>query len=93
MASRDGWRLAILGLGPSRCDYTDDPAFYGWTIVVSPNGNAWFIGRGLWLTDTGDYANNGESEVLFQVGGENLGGYELFYDHFRKHVSFTFNYH
>ncbi len=43
--------------------------------------------------DTGDYANNGESDALFQVGGENLGGYELFYDHFTKHASFTFNYH
>jgi hypothetical protein len=93
LATRDGWQLAILGLSPSRCDYTDDPAFDGWTIVVSPNGTAWFIGRDLGLMDSGDYSDTGESEVLFQVGGENLGGYELFYDHFRKHVSFTFNYH
>lgn len=92
-ASRDGWRLAQLQLGPARCDYSNYPEFDGWWDVLPPNGASRFIGSGLVFVDSGDWDNDGDSAVLFQVVGENLGGYELFYDHFRKHVSFTFNYH
>lgn len=91
--SPDGWGLAQLQLGPARCDYSNYPEFDDWWVVLPPNGASRFIGSGLVFVDSGDYANDGESEVLFQVVGENLGGYTLFYDHFRKHVSFTFKYY
>jgi hypothetical protein len=91
--SNGGWRLAGLELGPYRCDGPVDPEFDDWWIVVPPNGNSTFIGSDLVFVDSGDFGNDGDSEMLFQVVGKNLGGYTLFYDHFRKHVSFTFNYH
>ena len=47
----------------------------------------------MWLVDVGDYDNCGNDELLFSVGRYNRGGYELFYDDFKKHVSFEFSYH
>jgi hypothetical protein len=47
----------------------------------------------MWLVDAGDYGNDGNSELLFSINDENRGGYELFYDDFRQHVTFEFGYH
>ena len=33
------------------------------------------------------------SELVFSIHGENRGGYELFYDDFKKHAKFEFTYH
>lgn len=45
------------------------------------------------LVDAGDYDNDGKSEVVFSIAGDNLGGYVLFYDDFTKHATFEFSYH
>lgn len=93
-ASSGGWMLASLELGPSRCDYSaDDLAYSDWSYLVRPDGGVEVLGDGLTFLDAGDYDGDGSTEVLFQIAGDNLGGYELFYDQFRKHVSFKFGYH
>jgi hypothetical protein len=40
----------------------------------------------MWLVDAGDYDNDGKSELVFAIDCANEGGYELFYDDFKKHV-------
>jgi hypothetical protein len=47
----------------------------------------------MWLVDAGDYGNDGRSELLFSIDRYNRGGYELFYDDFRKRAVFEFSYH
>jgi hypothetical protein len=47
----------------------------------------------MWLVDAGDYDNDGKSELVFSIDRDNRGGYELFYDTLRRHVTFEFNYH
>lgn len=93
-ASSNGWILASLELGPSRCDFSaDDPAYSEWSYLLRPGKDVEALGAGLTYVDAGDYDGGGRTEVLFQLSGNNKGGYELFYDHFTKHVSFTFGYH
>ena len=66
----------------------DDPWF-----VTDPHKTIRYIGAGMWLVDSGDYDNDGHSELLFSIDRENRGGYELFYDGFEKHAIFEFGYH
>jgi hypothetical protein len=49
--------------------------------------------QNLWLVDAGDYDNDGKSELIFSINRENEGGYEIWYDSFKKHAIFKFNYH
>jgi hypothetical protein len=92
LKSRAGIWIAKLHLeNASACDDVvefDDPWF-----VVNRNGSTNYIGEGMWLVSTGDFNNDGRSEILFSINRYNLGGYELFYDQFTKHVSFEFNFH
>ncbi len=37
--------------------------------------------------------NDGRSERVFSIDDYNAGGYKLFYDGFRKSVTFQFHYH
>ena len=66
----------------------DDPWF-----VTDPHKAVRYIGAGMWLVDSGDYDNDGKSELLFSIDRENRGGYELFYDGFKNHAIFEFGYH
>jgi len=91
--SRDGWMLGVVQLGPARCDLEDSPAFEDQWFAIQPDGEARFLGVNMAFLDSGDYDNDGQTEVMFQISGYNRGGYVLFYDHFRKHVSFEFSYH
>jgi hypothetical protein len=44
----------------------------------------------MWLVDAGDYDNNGRDELVFSIDRYNRGGYELFYDDFKKHATFEY---
>jgi hypothetical protein len=66
----------------------DDPWF-----VSNPQKSIQYLDAGLWLVDAGDYDNDGRSELLFSIGRDNRGGYTIFYDDFKKHVSFEYSYH
>jgi len=73
-------------------DELGDPLTNQW-FFIGPNRKVSYVGRGLRLVDTGDYDKDGKSEVVFLIDSYNRGGYELFYDNFKKHVTFEFNYH
>ena len=47
----------------------------------------------MWMVDAGDYDNDGRSELIFSISRDNEGGYEIWYDDFRKHATFKFHYH
>lgn len=94
-SSRDGRSIARLHLeGAIDCEDVeagfdiDDPWF-----LVNPDASAHYLDSGMWLVDAGDYDNDGESELVFSIDRENRGGYELFYNRFRKHEVFEFLYH
>jgi hypothetical protein len=94
-ASSKGWRIARLRLSDAiDCDDTeagfqiDDPWF-----VLDPQGAFHYLDSGIWLVDAGDYDDHGRSELIFSIDREDRGGYEMFYDDFKKHVEFEFSYH
>ncbi len=94
-ASKKGWRVAQIHLDDAIDCHDleagfeiDDPWF-----VVNPNKSVEYLDSGLRLVDAGDYDNDGKSELLFSISRDNRGGYELFYDDFKKHVVFEFSYH
>ena len=66
----------------------DDPWF-----VVRPDKVTEYLDEGFWLVDAGDYDHDGRSELLFSIDRYNRGGYVLFYDELRRHVTFTYSYH
>jgi hypothetical protein len=93
--SKRGWTVAQLHLeGAIDCGAAetgfglDDPWF-----VADSHGTAAYLDQGMWLVDAGDYANDGKSELLFSIDRYNRGGYELFYDEFKKKAKFEFSYH
>jgi hypothetical protein len=66
----------------------DDPWF-----VVDTKKSIAYLESGIWLVDAGDYDNDGRSELVFSINRDNEGGYEIYYDNFKKHATFRFNYH
>jgi hypothetical protein len=92
-SSKNNWSVAELRLKGYRCDGPSDDPFDGQWFVINPEGYISFLGQDMWLVDAGDYDNDGKSEVVFAIDGYNRGGYELFYDDFKKHVAFEFGYH
>jgi hypothetical protein len=93
-SSKLGWAVVRLHLEAIDCQDTeagfdiDDPWF-----VVDPRGSVTYLDAGMWLVDAGDYDNDGRSELVFSIDRDDRGGYELFYDNFRKHAAFEFSYH
>lgn len=94
-ASNRGWAVARLHLaGAISCEDLEagfemgDPWF-----TINPEHSVQYLGQDIWLLDAGDYDNDGRSEVVFVIEGYNRGGYELFYDDFRKHAIFEYSYH
>jgi hypothetical protein len=87
------WSMVQLRLDRYRCEGPIEDAFDGQWFVLSPGGDAKFIGQGTWLVDSGDYDNDGKSEVVFAIDRYNEGGYELFYDDFKGHAVFRYRYH
>ena len=56
-------------------------------------GTSQFLDNGISLVDAGDYDSDGQSELVFAISRYNRGGYELYYDGFRRHAVFQFSYH
>lgn len=92
--SGKGWVIARMHLEAIDCRDTeagfdiDDPWFF-----VDENKHVGFLDSGMWLVDAGDYDNDGRSELIFSISRDNEGGYEIWYDDFRKHATFKFHYH
>jgi hypothetical protein len=66
----------------------DDPWF-----VIDATQHISYLDSGMWLVDAGDYDNDGQSELVFLISQDNRGGYEIFYDHFKRHAVFEFGFH
>jgi len=92
--SKRGLSVARMHLQAIECNDIEagfdieDPWF-----VVDVRGSLRYLDAGMWLVDAGDYDNDGQSEVLFSLSSDNVGGYELFYDDFTRRARFQFNYH
>ena len=92
--SISGWILAHLHLQAIDCEDVEagfdieDPWF-----VVNPKKSIIYLDSGMWLVDAGDYDHDGRSELVFSINRDNEGGYEIYYDDFKKHAIFQFNYH
>jgi hypothetical protein len=92
--SNAGWVVARMHLKAVACDDVeagfdiDDPWF-----AIDPEKSSRYLGSGMWLVDAGDYDNDGKSELVFSIDRDNRGGYELFYDDFKKRAIFEFGYH
>lgn len=67
--------------------------FAGQWYALLPSGAVTFLGSDMWLVDTGDYGNDGSSEVLFAITGYNMGGYRLFYRNFTRSAEFVYYFH
>ncbi len=93
-ASKSGWVIARLHLEAIDCADVeagfdiDDPWF-----VIDAKKKITFLDSGMWLVDSGDYDNDGRSELVFSINRDDEGGYEIYYDDFAKHSTFKFNYH
>jgi hypothetical protein len=92
-SSNKGWFAVQILLTGNRCEGPTDDPFIGQWFAIAPRGAPTFLGTGLWLVDAGDYDNDGKSELVFAIDRYNRGGYELFYDDFKGHAVFQFNYH
>ncbi len=92
--STSGWAVARLHLEAIDCADVeagldiDDPWF-----AIDTKQSVKYLDSGMWLVDAGDYDNDGRSELVFSINRENEGGYEIYYDSFRKRATFKFTYH
>jgi hypothetical protein len=92
--SRTGWAIAELHLEAIDCSDVEagfdieDPWF-----AIDPNKSVKYLDSGMWLVDAGDYDNDRSSELVFSIDRYNRGGYELFYNDFKKSATFEFSYH
>jgi len=93
--SNKNWFLARLHLeGAVGCEDVEG----GFEIpdqwfTVDPQNVVTYLDEGMWLVDAGDYDDDGRSELVFAIDDDNRGGYEIFYDNFKKHATFKFSYH
>jgi hypothetical protein len=92
-ASGSAWSVARLRLEEYQCDGPSDDPFVDQWFAVSPELEVQFLGAAMWLVDAGDYDNDGKSELVFSIDDYNRGGYEIFYDDFKKNATFKFSYH
>jgi len=92
-SSKKQWTVARLRLEEYKCDGPADDPFIDQWFAISPTKEIEFLDQGMWLVDAGDYDNDGRSELLFSIDRYNRGGYELFYDDFKKKAIFQFGYH
>jgi len=94
-SSKDNWSLIELNLTGNACDgeQGSQDEYHGQWYVIEPSGTVRFLGSDMWLVDAGDYDNDGESEILFEIDEHNKGGYRLFYRNFSKSAEFAFHHH
>jgi hypothetical protein len=91
--SNKNWRILEITLNGYLCDGPPDDAWVNHWFAISPMGEVHHLGRLMHLAGTADFANEGHSEVLFQVEGGNQSGYTLFYDSFTHQAQATVTYH
>jgi hypothetical protein len=92
-SSIHNWSVVEILLAGNRCIAVPADSFIEQWFAVTPRGEPIFLGQGMWLVDVGDYDNDGKSELVFAIDRYNQGGYELFYDDFKRHATFQFSYH
>jgi len=91
--ARTEWALAELRLTGDGCDGPAGDPFVSHWFVISPKDQVRYLDSGLNFLDAGDYDQSGKSAVVFAIDRDNRGGYELFYDDFRRRAVFQFSYH
>lgn len=57
-------------------------------FVVDTKRPAAYLDSGTWLVDAGDYDSEGRPELVFSINRYNRGGYEIFYNDFKKRAVF-----
>lgn len=104
LSSRNGSRLigAELRPGLNRCDGPRSAEWSTFWFHVGRDSQVTPLlvetrdtdsDRTLTFLDVGDYDGDGSSEAIFWISGYDEDGYVLYYDHFSKHVEFTWFYH
>jgi hypothetical protein len=95
-ASNKGAYLIEVHLDAGDCGYIDDPddpLSQPW-FFVSVDGSLRRIGSFMSLLDTGDYDNDGRSELIFYLNQpEDTDGFVLFDSSLKKQASLTWTYH
>jgi hypothetical protein len=91
--SHKNWRLVQLTLSGYLCDGQPDPAFFDQWYAVSPSGEITHLGHLMYFAGAADFANDGHSELLFEIQNGNNGGYKLFYDNFTHQAHATISNH
>jgi hypothetical protein len=92
-SSNRHWSVVQVRLEDYRCDGPPDDPFLDYWFALSPTNEITLLDNGMWLVDAGDYDHDGRSELVFSIDRYDQGGYELFYDDFKKHATFEFSYH
>jgi hypothetical protein len=92
-SSNKRWFVVKLLLTGYLCDGPPDDPFLDQWFAIAPTGATMYLGQGLSLVDAGDYDNDRKSELVFAIDRYNQGGYELFYDDFKRHATFQFTNH
>jgi hypothetical protein len=92
--SDTNWRLFQVTLGGYLCDGPPPAAFVNQWFAIPPTGDEVIhIGHLMHFAGAADFAHEGHSELLFEIEGDNTGGYRLFYDHFAHQAHATITYH
>ena len=91
--SNKDWTVATISLNDYRCDGPPEAPYVDQLFSVDPAGRVALIGSEMRYLDAGDYDDDGRSEVMVSIAGDNRGGYALFFDEFARHATFEFNYH
>jgi hypothetical protein len=88
--------LVRASLNAGDCGYVDDPddpLSNPW-FFIAPDGTVRRIGSFMTLLDTGDYDNDGKSELVFFLSqGEDTDGFVLYDANLQKRAGLTWHYH
>lgn len=92
---RNGRELVSVGIETKYTEecYIEEYPYLGSAMFLKAGENVRFIGAELQLVDAGDYDGDGKSEAVFWYSGYDQDGYVLYYDDFRRHANFFWNYH
>lgn len=70
-----------------------DGSYDSQMFAISVTNKVHYLGPGLTFLDAGDYAGNGNTEIVMMLSRNNLGGYVLFSKTFVEEARFEFGYH
>lgn len=93
-SSASGKKLVAIGLNFKKFPGEGmNPAEWKDTWFLLDGENIDFLGRELTLIDSGDYDNDGKSELLFWHSGYDEDGYVLMYNSVSEEVEYLWRYH